>query len=229
MACSGASSIGRITEADLAFPIYELISKWIEKFRSVVHFEMCESALRGRYAKVGGQDFHGQRTAAQCGELVLAEPMWPSRYGSGTVACPGWRGIGEMSTLTRILQQVETLDARAKEESNPSLGIQAAKILEMLAAERSAERFSYLTQALSLRLSYALCAYDTLVSFQQTVFEIECGQYPHIATKRLARQTLDGVLTAHERKLQKPMVAWRQLTNRFPKSKSSLNVVHARN
>ena len=113
-----------------------------------------------------------------------------------------------MSTVNRILQQVEVLEARAKEESNPALGIEAASLLEKLASEQAEGRYSFLTQALSLRLLYAAGANETLAAFQHAAAAIEAGPHVHVAALKVARRALAGVLSAHEGKLQKPMVAW---------------------
>ena len=113
-----------------------------------------------------------------------------------------------MSTVNRILQQVEVLEARAKEESNPALGIEAASRLEKLASEQAEGRYSFLAQALSLRLLYAADANETLAAFQHAAAAIEAGPHVHVAALKLARRALAGVLSAHEGTLQKPMVAW---------------------
>ena len=115
-----------------------------------------------------------------------------------------------MSKVNRILQQVEVLESRAHEESNPALGIEAAGLLEQLGSEQSEGRYSLFAQAMSLRLEFAPQANDTLAAFQRVVSAIKAGPHTHVAAKKLARRALAGALSGHEGRLQRPMVAWLQ-------------------
>ena len=115
-----------------------------------------------------------------------------------------------MSTVNRILQQVEVLEARAKEELNPALGIEAASRLEKLASEQAEGRYSFLAQALSLRLLYAADANETLAAFQHAAAAIEAGPHVHVAALKLARRNLLGALEEHRPHLTASMREWCQ-------------------
>ena len=115
-----------------------------------------------------------------------------------------------MSTVNRVLQQVEVLESRAYEESNPALGIEAAGLLEQLASEQNEGRYSLFAQGISLRLAFAPESTETLAAFQHAAAAIESGPHAHVAAKKLARRALAGALSGHEGRLQRPMVAWLQ-------------------
>lgn len=121
-----------------------------------------------------------------------------------------------MTSINAILHTIETLDARARTERSPALGLEAAALAEGLASEHAEGRYANLARGLELRLRYAPGAADTLAAFERAVAAVEAGPHATVGQLKIARRAIAGALQEHESALPPAARKWLETTDFIP-------------
>ena len=113
-----------------------------------------------------------------------------------------------MNSTNAVLQQIEILNARARDEDDKAAGVEAAKLAESLAAAEPALWYRHVSLALRLRLTYDPASSSTSTAIAAVLARIEREAFPSLGHKKLARRALAGVLREHESALDVPSRQW---------------------
>ena len=129
-----------------------------------------------------------------------------------------------MSSTNAVLQQIEILNARARDENDKAAGVEAAKLAEGLAAAEPALWYRHASLALRLRLTYDPASSATSAAIAAVLARIEREAFPSLGHKKLARRALAGVLREHESALDVPSRQWLATTDVDPSASDFTHV-----
>lgn len=106
-----------------------------------------------------------------------------------------------MSPTNAVLQKIEILNARARDNNDNAAGLEAAALAEGLALAEPALWYRHAALALRLRLTYDPASSSTSAAIAAVLVRIEREAFPSLGHKKLARRALAGVLREHESSL----------------------------
>lgn len=113
-----------------------------------------------------------------------------------------------MTSTNAVLQKIELLNARARDENDKAAGVEAANLADGLAVAEPALWYRHAALALRLRLTYDAASPSTSTAVTAALARVEREAFPSLGHRKLARRAFAGVLREHEASLDASTRAW---------------------